>query len=789
MSDHVRYVQGVAPTGALRTVAAAPGSPRAPGRTTAYEVALSTASAAEMGVGVGDTLLLDLDVTDPLNRARAYKTAGQVVGIFEVPEPASPYWSDDTTLERPTRKAFSADNVQTNAVALIAPEAYPILLGNTDQIGLPLRYSWRWYVDPARLEAGQVDDLQVGLRRMESVFPATPVASGPASGTILRSGLLRFIEGQQARWASVGAVLTSVAIGPAAVAGAALGLVVLLGSARRRSSLVLARSRGGSAAQIVGATAAEGLLLTVPAALAASLLATLAVDTGSDLPTVIIPLAVAAVTTVLMVAMITPIARGTALGQTREAAEGRRSPPRRLVAEFLVIGLAVGGAILLRERSLRGGGTAGELTSADPFIAAVPALAGLAAGLVALRLFTIPIRGLAAMAGFRRDLVPVLGLRRTTRSGTAAPILLVLMLTATVGAFSLATLNYLDRASDAVAWQQVGAPFRLVEADGRLASDIDAAAPDLPGVTAAASAARLSLPAVGARVVELLAIDAAGYATVTDGTPLAGGLPAELQAPAPADGSVAAVVSPAGVVDGIRAGDRFELLVGGENVSFQALAVQDDMPTLPVGGPFVVVDRGRLAARTPNVDLGTNTVFLKAPDGAAAGLREAMRTVAPGVDVDARMERSAAIRTAPVVEATSTGVDAGLLAALAYSAIALSAALALTGSARAPETAHLRTLGLTRRESVWLSIVEHGPTVTLAVGFGIVLGTGIFVALRPGLGLGAIVGSDLDIPVRIGLGELGLLVVAIVATVAIGIGLGVVVEREPAAPAALRRGI
>jgi ABC-type antimicrobial peptide transport system permease subunit len=134
-------------------------------------------------------------------------------------------------------------------------------------------------------------------------------------------------------------------------------------------------------------------------------------------------------------------------------------------------------------------------------------------------------------------------------------------------------------------------------------------------------------------------------------------------------------------------------------------------------------------------------------------------------------------------------VDVGLAAALAYAAIALSAALALSGSARAPETAHLRTLGLTPRDSVWLTIVEHGPTVVLAVAFGIVLGTATFGALRPGLGLGAIVGSDLDIPLQIGLAQLGPLVLAIVAIVAIGIGLGAIVEREPAAPTALRRGI
>ncbi len=787
VADHIRYTEGRAPTGALQAVPGGPGTATTPGPTTAFEVALSTESASGMGVKVGDTLQLMLDATDRLNRAKLHKAAVTVVGIFDATDPRDPYWSDDTTLQRPTKLAFSPENILLNAVALMAPEAYPVLLSDTDEIGLPLRYAWRWYVDPTRLEASQVDDLEVGLRRMATVYLATPLGSGPASGTLLRSGLLGFIEGQQERWASVRAILTVVAIGPAAVAAAALGLTVLLGSSRRRSTLGLARSRGASPVQIVGATALEGLVLTVPSALIAGALATVAVPGPVDPPTVLIPLLVAAVTTSLMVAIVVPVARGTSSDRRRDPAEVRRSSPRRLVAELFVIGLAVGGAILLRERSIRGGGSTGQLASADPFIAAVPALAGLAAGLIALRLFAIPIRGLSVLAGFRRDLVPVLGLRRTARSGTAAPILLVLMLTATVGAFSLATLAYLDRAAEVVAWQDVGAPFRLVEGDGHLASDIDTVAASLPGVTAAAGAAQLSLPTAGPGGVELLALDTPGYARVAQGTPLAGDLPAALGSPVA--GRLPAIVSPLGVVDGIRPGDPFELRFGVDKVELTAVAVRDAFPTLPPNGPFVVVDRAGLAAKAPDLGLDSTTVFLAASDDAGSGIRNAMRTIAPGVAVEARSERSAAIASAPVVGAASTGVDAGLAAALAYAAIALAAALALTGAARAPETAHLRTLGLTRSESLWLTLVEHGPTVALAVGFGIILGTGTFEALRPGLGLGAIVGSDLDVPVRVGLEQLGLLTAVIILIVGLGVGLGALVEREPSAPAALRRGI
>ena len=90
--------------------------------------------------------------------------------------------------------------------------------------------------------------------------------------------------------------------------------------------------------------------------------------------------------------------------------------------------------------------------------------------------------------------------------------------------------------------------------------------------------------------------------------------------------------------------------------------------------------------------------------------------------------------------AVTIGLLAAFAVAIAYAALALIAALALTGAARASESAHLRTLGLGRRQSIWLTIVEHGPTVVLAIILGIAFGLGIFVALRPGIGLGAIVG-------------------------------------------------
>ena len=70
-----------------------------------------------------------------------------------------------------------------------------------------------------------------------------------------------------------------------------------------------------------------------------------------------------------------------------------------------------------------------------------------------------------------------------TRGGSSGAILIVLMATATIGTFAGAMLVHLDRASEAVAWEEIGAPYR-VAAPAPLPASFDPTT--LPGVEAAA---------------------------------------------------------------------------------------------------------------------------------------------------------------------------------------------------------------------------------------------------------------------------------------------------------------
>lgn len=786
-AERVEIVAGRLPTGATHeTEVTLPGS-KDKMTVTAFEVALSTESGAQIGAKAGDTLELQADGSDRLAFGHGDRVAAEVVGIFKVTDAAAAYWFDDAALELPTTRDINANLSIIDATALLSIDAYAPLHAATDGSSLPFRYTWRYSIDPDRLASSSLDAVTPDLRRMESIFPKVASALGQG-GTVLRSSLLRIVDAQQARWRSGEVVLTVAAIGAGTVAAAAVALAGLLVVARRRSAIALWRGRGASFAQVLGATLIEGFFLIVPAALAGGLLAQALVPDGPDRATAIATGIVAVATIVALLGLTAPAAASRvnpAAGQARSVTI-RRLGPRRLVAEALVVGLAVAGAILLRDRGVRGASSAGELPSADPLVAAVPALAGVAAGLIVIRLFPLPMRLFAAFAAFGRGLVPVLAMRRLTRGGGAAPILLVLLATGTVATFAAATFAHLGRAADLVAWHDVGAPYRLVGSAGPIPGGTDISR--LAGLEASAGAFRGAAAVGGSGAqLELLAVDARAYEDVVRGTPADPNLPPDMlvRATEPFPAIVSRTLGSGS--DAIEVGDLFQISVGAKRVSFRAIQVRDTFATFDAGSRFAVVARDQLVAA--GVDPRVTTIFARAPIQNAAALRAEIPNATPGVLLISRAEQSAGIRDSPVARAVSTGAGLALAAAAAYAALAVASALAIAGAARAVEVVHLRLLGLNRRQALGLALVEHGPTVAIAFAVGVALGLGLFVIVRPALGLQAIIGSELEIPLAVGPGEIGLIMAAIIAISAIGIAIGAFVQGRAVPASVVRQGI
>lgn len=786
LDDRIRITTGRLPTGRVEQLEGESQTFFPGAEPLAFEGIVSDAAAQILGLKVGDRVDIALDSSDPLARGRPGRAAIDIVGTYSVPEPSAPYWFDDASVVKPRVRAVSNDVEYQDTPAFLSPDAYPALFGMTEFNEMVFRYLWRLEVDPVRLAASQAGTLLDALRRMESVFPATPAAARVQAGTTVRSGLLGLLTNHEARWRSALAVLAVIAIGPIVAAGLAIGLATVQIGRRRRPGITIMRRRGASATQLLGGALAQGLLLAIPASILGATLALIGLPGGSD--DVRLPVAgfVAVGSAALFVAAIAPAIRGPLRDSARDTISARRASPRRLVLEGAVVGVAVLGVVLLRQRGVLGGSSAGSLAAADPFIAAVPVLVGIAAGLLAIRLIPIPMIGLSRVAAWRRDLVPVLAFRKMTRSGSGIPVLIVLLAIASFGAFASATLVHLDRAAETVGWQQVGAPFRVTPPATRLPSDLDATA--LPGVEAASPVFQVTA-ASGVTPVEVIGLDSDAYQQVVRDTPLATVLPAD--ALASSDSPVAALVS-TGLTqgpDGLTLGQPTELIVDGHRVPLRPVAVSDAFPTVPVGSAFVVVDRAALQATRPDDPLPTTSILLRADDSAAPGLRQALATAAPGASVTQRSAESARLRTSPVVVAVVIGVGTAAILTALYAALALTAALVMAGAGQADEVAHLRTLGLTRRQASGLLVAEHGPVVVAAIAIGLVLGLGLFVLLQPGLGLAAIIGSGVPVPLAVAPGQLAAVVAGLVTIVIVGIGLGAALQRRADAATAVRRGL
>ena len=769
-ASRIQLVAGRLPTGAFK---------RSAEGVVTLEVAVSTTNATALGVAVGDTIPLQTDGSDLQAASRDLGALNAtVVGTFSVAAPSDPAWLGDSSLDHPTVRTLGGDTRLLDVSALLAPEAYQILLNVTEQPLSFIRYTFQDYIDPAAFRQRDTAALIAAFRRLETRYP-TAVAPRGGGAVALRTAIRPFLESETRRWTSATALLTVAVVGPAAVGAAALGMLAVLAARRRRAALSLSRGRGASVTQVTLASIAEGLVLAAPAAAIGAAVGSLVAPTDPLLLPAITGAAVAVVAIALLTLATVPATGGPAFGSGRDVVAPRPPTPRRLVLEGLVVLLAAAGATALRERGLRPDG------SADPLIAAVPALVGIAAGLVALRAIPYPTRLLARLARLRRGLVGMLAMRRAS-SGAGAPVLLVLLATTTIAAFSATAVDYLDRSAEASGWQDVGADVRVTASQDYLRRDYDFTA--LPGVEAAAKmfTGTAAVVAHGA-APDLIVLDVEGYDDVVRGTQAELHLPVDLYGPAAEPVPVvigAELVERAG---GMKLGETATTSIQGYTFQAKVVAVIDAFPGAP-SGSFMIASERQLRALFPDAPLRPTSAYLRAPGADVAALRSTITSVMPQAVVTGRAERTQALGDAPVVRAVRLGIAATAIVAAIYAALAVAAALALGGAARTVETAHLRTLGMNGRQTLVALVLEQGPALAFAFVGGLALGVGLLAFLAPGLQLQRLVGVTVD--VSVGLDPVLVLVMALgIAGVAlIGIGVGLWLGRRLAPIAALRRG-
>jgi len=778
IEDHVELVDGNLPTGhIIRRIV----DPITGERAVVYEAMLSEPAATEMGVSVGQELPLNLSQFDPRNRGIGAHTAVKIVGIYRATNPDDEYWLGDR-MATAFRFRREGDFTIVETHPILNPEAYETLQGVIADARLPMAFNWRFQVDVSRIDATRAGELETTLRRFENLRPRSGVSDVPTN-TTLHAGLLRLLLLHEARWTSAAALLGVVGMGAIFVAASCLALVALLASNGRRRTSALALARGARLRTVRVSLIAEGLVLSVPAAALALALAWL-VEPASGWT---VSLAAAGLVVLVMAILVTYL--GVPAGGAAAARRGgdavlpraTRLTPRQLVIEGAIVVGAIVSAIVLRERGMNAAAN-GSTLGADPLMVAVPALVGIAAGVLALRLYPFITAQVARLSTFTSGMVFALAARRAARGRSAAAILLTLIATASVAGFAVAGWKTLDGAEQAIGWQLVGAPFRVsTDPTQTLPAGFDTSA--LPGVTAVAPASTRD-GVIAAQHTLLVGLDTPTYDAITDGTPGDMQIPPEMLAPLPANAD--AIPAIASTSSDLQPGARGVFSLGVDSLTFRVVKVQDGFPLVEPGDRFLVVDRAQLATLAPALGGAPSADFIEAPASSA----EAIQSAAAEASLQFASQQAAAATLAatPVSQAVSVGLAAAALAAAAYAALAVAAAFVLAAADQRAETAYLHVLGLTGAQRLRLIFGEHVPAAVVAAVVGGVLGVLVFGFVRPGLGLPAIMPETADIALSFDLGQLLALLIAALLIVVPAWALAAFAQRESNPAAAVREG-
>jgi putative ABC transport system permease protein len=779
----VRYVAGTPPSSAFTTQDDV--GPEAADGVPVFEAGISRAAAERFGLKVDDVVPLTGDAGDPLigRTQQPVYAFVRLTGTYDAVDPDADAWLGDMLPVQPVIRALSAEVQLLDAAVLLDPGSIGALndyIGNSGRI---LRYTWRSFLDPDRLTDRALDRTITAFRQLQVEYPSANITA--SADVALRSGMLPILEAHRARWQAAASLLSVMALGPALVAVGTLALIAVLAARRRRATMAFARSRGAAGSQVVVPVVVEGLLIAVPAAVAATLLAIALVPAGRLAPTGVAVAGVVAVTVGVVLATVARVVRGTGTTTERQERIVAGASPRRLMLEVLLVVAAIAGALLLRERGVSAVQAATEGAGVDPLIALVPALVGIAAGILVVRLYPVPLAAVAWLARRRRGVVAFLAARRAGEGGAASAVLLVLLATATVGAFAATALDHLDRGADIAAWQEVGGPWRLQQASGPLPSGFDPTT--VPGATDTAQVFQGLVPIDLSGPQTIVALpEAANLERVLDGTPVEPAFPPAFATPVP--GPIPAIVSQSLIESprGVRLGETFTLSIEGYNVTYRAVEARAAFPGLPLDRHWVVVAREAFRGQAPQARIVPVYALVRAPAGAGEQIRVAVEAGAPSVNVTGQAERADELRAQPVTNAVRALMLVAALVTAAYAALGVAAALALAGVARTQEVAHLRTLGLTGRQTVQLTVAEHGPTTIAAFVLGGLLGVGLFALLRDGLGLAGLVGSPVAVPLALDPRQLLLILLVLTIVVGVGLLLGVALQRRVAPTAALR---
>jgi len=436
---------------------------------------------------------------------------------------------------------------------------------------------------------------------------------------------------------------------------------------------------------------------------------------------------------ILLPLLVRPAALG---GQRRDLGTFRRNW-QRWTADVLVVGTAGTALWLLNRRGLEAGAVT---TGVDPVLAATPLLLALAACVVVLRLYPIPVAVLARAWRSRRGLVSYMGASRAVRDpagGLAAVLALVVGLT--VGVVSTVLWSTTEAGVAVAAEDSVGADLR---ADGPAFTpeEIDAVAAlsGVDAVTGVSELGRIALSSDDGRTdtVDVYVADLAALAELQDGFADALEVPAEAletggsSVPVIASRSVGSV----GFGGTLRYVRTFDVRIVG---------VDDNAPGVTRTDRWLLIDQDVLRDAIATVaGSRPRTLLIGAGDDFESLLESVAGVLPPQTQLGTQAEAAS--------DATGGAIGTGMrgsftVAALVGGALAAAAVIitmVIAGPTRGRLFSQLRTLGLSGRQARGLATWELAPLAVTAVVSGCLLGLAIPWLLLPSIDLRGLTGGS-----------------------------------------------
>jgi putative ABC transport system permease protein len=711
--------------------------------TVTLQAAVTTATAYRFELHPGSIVKLA-----PSSNGPAPAVVLQVTGIIRPAHLTSAFWGSTGTIAQPAieGRLWQGGALLGGAELSVLPVAFPLQTVQV-QWGIPVDVSHLTVAGvPAVMNALTATASSNAGPQAEQVSHA-PLAEAPS---LFPAGL-QTLQNFMAEQGSVGAINALLEYGLFAVALILLVTCALVVTDAYEEEISLILARGGSMRQVVLRVLGRTTVAAGPG-LAIGIAAGLAVTPGAMGTDVLLVAAVA----VTALGAPPALAAWRHRGSRPVAKAGRadlatpRHSVRRLVAEATVV-VAVSGAVAALR--LRGAATA---SGPDPYVSSAPVLVAVAAGLIAARLYPLPLRGLARLTAPRRSPVGFLGIATAARGRPAALLpALALVVALAVVALGGTLRAAVSSGQVAASWRQTGADavIRTTGSQQVVPAAAQRAIAAVPGVTHSEAvyavapgdplAANLLAGPGNAISTGVLVVNPARYAALVAATPFPA-FPAPPLARTGSGGTVPVIATPK-IAAAIRAGNR-QLGFADSLLTLRLAGTTTASPALPGGGPFVIIPSWvvpRLkAGAAPNIEL------VIGPRLNAGDLARALRRTLPDSELAFRQAALAAETGSPLVRSADIAFDLCVVAAVAVSIAAILLGLLLSGRDRTRVAAWLAALGMTRRQARRLAMLDALPLALIAVVGAVLAGAALGPIIAPALNLSAFTGSSATVPVQ-----------------------------------------